>query len=236
MMDVKNWIKGLNRIRTKRDLPITLTGGETTMYPGFYKLVNGINKKIPVDLLTNGDFEIEEFMSEIGPDRLKRKAKYASIRFSYHPGYTDVQKLFWDVRTMDSKGYSVGIWAVDTKESIIDDLQGIAKEWGIDFRLKEYLDKHHGSYKYPDALNGKRKKARCKPSEMLIAPDGRLFRCHHDLYHGVNSYGHLLDEEVSLPERFLRCDNYGLCNPCDIKIKFNRFQQDGHCSVTIKRG
>ena len=101
-------------------------------------------------------------------------------------------------------------------------------------KLKEFLDQDHGNYKYPKAVNGKRKKARCKPSELLIAPDGRLFRCHYDLYHGVNSYGHILDEEVSLPTDFLPCDNMGLCNPCDIKCKFNRFQELGHCAVTIK--
>lgn len=234
-MPVKDWIKGLNRIQTKPDLPITITGGEPTMYKGFYDLINGIYKRIPVDLLTNGDFDIDEFMWGIPPKRLKRKAKYASIRFSYHPGYTDPEDLLWDVRTMQKEGYSVGIWAVDTGASDIQRFQRDSNSLGIDFRIKEYLDKDHGHYKYPKAVDGKRKRCMCKPSELLIAPDGSLFRCHYDLYHGVNSYGHILDRDVKLPTSFLPCDNYGLCNPCDIKSKVDRFQRRGHCAVQIRK-
>lgn len=228
------WAAGLNRIQTRKNLPITITGGEPTCNSEFYDIIAQIDPKINVDLLTNGDFDVEDFMNQIPPERMKRRAKYASIRFSFHPGYTDPQRLMWDVYRMGNRGYSVGIWAVDTGDPIIRRMQQVAKDLGIDLRLKEFLDQDHGNYKYPKAVNGKRKKARCKPSELLIAPDGRLFRCHYDLYHGVNSYGHILDEEVSLPTDFLPCDNMGLCNPCDIKCKFNRFQELGHCAVTIK--
>jgi len=30
------------------------------------------------------------------------------------------------------------------------------------------------------------------------------------------------------------CDALGLCNPCDINVKTNRFQQFGHTSVDIR--
>ena len=30
------------------------------------------------------------------------------------------------------------------------------------------------------------------------------------------------------------CDVYGHCNPCDIKVKTNRFQEFGHTSVQIE--
>jgi hypothetical protein len=234
-MKVKDWITGLNRIQARKDLPITLTGGEPTLYKRFYDLVDGIDDTIPVDLLTNGDFDMQEFMLSIPSCRLKRKAKYASIRFSFHPGYSDPFRLMSDVRWLGTRGYSVGIWAVDTGDSIIGKMKKMAKDFGIDFRVKEYLDSTHGNYRYPLAVDGKRKKCLCKPSELLIAPDGRLFRCHYDLYHGVNAYGHLLDGEIGLPQDFLRCDNYGLCNPCDVKgPKFDRFQRKIHCSVTIK--
>ena len=232
-MSVDNWIRGLNRIVTTHDRPITLTGGEPTLYKDFYKLIDWINPEINIDLLTNGSFSVEKFMEEVKPYRLKRNAPYASIRISYHPGYTDIHHLQHTAVELHKNGYSVGIWAVDTggiPNHLIDDF-----EWlGIDFRTKEYLDADHGHYKYPLALDGKPKPCFCKPSEMLIAPDGRLFRCHADLYNAVNSYGHILDEDVELPDEFLPCERYGLCNPCDIKTKFNRFQQTGHCSVEIK--
>lgn len=173
-------------------------------------------------------------MREIHPDRMKRKAKYASIRFSYHPGHSDSQRLFWDVRAMQVSGYSVGIWAVDTPGTNLEHLKEMAETLEIDFRIKEFLDSTHGNYKYPKGVDGNRKKCLCKPSELLIAPDGRLFRCHYDLYHGINSYGHILDRDVGLPSDFLRCDNYGRCSPCDVKEKFSRHQVMGHCSVEIK--
>jgi hypothetical protein len=232
-MPAEDWIRGLNRIVTIHNRPITLTGGEPTLYKGFYDLVAGVDKKINLDLLTNGSFDVKEFMRKIPPDRMKREAKYASIRISYHPGYTDhttLENVAYDLHTA---GYSVGIWGVETGADT-----GLLEEnleWlGVDFRKKEYLDAKHGTYKYPEALSGQRKSCMCRPSELLIAPDGKLYRCHSDLYRGINSYGHLLDETIELPSGFLPCDEFGLCNPCDIKAKFNRFQELGHCAVTIK--
>lgn len=233
-MPTKAWIRGLNRIKTKKNLPITLTGGEPTLYKGFYELIDGIDESIPIDLLTNGDFDVLKFIERIPPDRMKRKAKYASIRVSYHPYQTDIPRMFWDIRLLKMKDYSVGIWAVDTGDPLIKALKKHAKIMDIDFRTKELLGKKHGTYKYPKGVNGIRKKARCKPSELLIAPDGYLFRCHYDLYHRNNPYAHILDENVKLPTDFSSCNNYGLCSPCDLKLKFDRFQRRGHCSVTIK--
>ena len=233
-MCAKDWIVGLNRITTRKDLPITITGGEPTCHPEFYDIIRGIDKKIPVDLLTNGKFSLAHFMCLIHPDRLKRSAKYASIRFSFHPGQTSTKELIFKVHALQKAGYSVGIWAVDTGDPKIREAREFAEDNGIDFRLKDFLDETHGTYKYPGGLDGKRKKALCKPSELLIAPDGRLFRCHYDLYHGVNSYAHILDRDVGLPTDFSACDNFGCCSPCDLKIKFSRHQVHGHCSVTIK--
>jgi hypothetical protein len=232
-MVAQDWIEGLNRIKTRCDLPVTLTGGEPTLHPDFYAIVRCIRQDLPLDLLTNGKFDTDEFLQCVDFTRFKRNAPYASIRFSYHPKYTNIIKLLEKAFKMQSENYSVGIWGVgDTMGGKI--FSKLCKLFDIDFRTKEYLDKTHGTYKYPKALDGKRKNCLCKPSEMLIAPDGRLFRCHYDLYHGVGSYGHILDDKVVVPEGFSPCDSYGLCNLCDIKLKFDRFQKYGHCAVTIK--
>ena len=235
-MVVGDWITALNRISTRSGLPITISGGEPTVYPFFYKLVNNIDRKTPLDLLTNGDFDPKVFVKNIDPNRFKRDAKYASIRFSYHPGQTNIKKLISDVLYMQNLSYSVGIWAVDVPKDYwkIRFVQRIAQSFGIDFRLKDYLDEKNGDYKYPQAVDGVAKKCLCKPSELLIAPDGRLFRCHFDLYHARNSYGHILDKDISLPTDFLPCESMGFCSPCDVKTKFSRHQEWGHCSVEIK--
>ena len=74
-MPAADWIRGLNRIETVEDRPITLTGGEPTLYKGLYVVLDGIDPMITVDLLTNGAFDVEEFMRKIPPGRMKRDAK-----------------------------------------------------------------------------------------------------------------------------------------------------------------
>jgi MoaA/NifB/PqqE/SkfB family radical SAM enzyme len=232
-MGVVDWIAGLNRIKTRKDLPITISGGEPTLHPKFFEIIKWIDCDISLDLLTNGEFNVDEFIKNISPNRFKREAPYASIRFSYHPKRTRLLQLLKTVITLQDLNYSVGIWAVDKtkiRNRLIKILAGLL---GIDFRIKDFLDNKHGSYKYQQALDGIPKDCLCKSSELLIAPDGRLFRCHYDLYNGVNSYGHILDNRISLPTDFLSCNHCGLCNPCDIKIKYDRFQKEGHCSVEI---
>lgn len=238
-MPASEWIKGLNRIETKKDLPITIGGGEPTSYINFYEVVKGVNK--PMDLLTNGQFDVRYFMRKIKPNKFKRGAKYASIRFSYHPRITDLYKLIRTVRLLKKKGYEVGIWAVNHPAYTSDILfaQRIASgKFEIDFRLKEFLGvykgKLYGTYKYPEAVDGKKKSCLCKGSELLIAPDGEIYRCHYELYKGINSQGHILDKTVKLNDKFTPCSNCGLCSYCDVKNKFNRYQQSGHCAVEIK--
>ena len=46
--------------------------------------------------------------------------------------------------------------------------------------------------------------------------------------------GHILDESFVIEDIFRPCRAFGLCNPCDIKVKTNRFQQYGHTSVEIE--
>lgn len=229
-MSAEKWVKGLSRIQTRNDLPITLQGGEPTLYRGFYDVVDGIRGK-DLDLLTNGTFDLSEFVEKIDPATFNRDAPYASIRFSHHKLLND-DYLVERLPTLKQLGYSVGIWGFDTNDNSV--MEKFCQDNEIDYRIKEFLSEDHGSYKYPEALDFVEKNALCKPSEMLIGPDGKIYRCHSDLYARVNSYAHILDEEIILPTDFSPCDRCGLCNPCDIKLKTNRLQQGGHCSVEIK--
>ena len=238
-MKTDTWIQSLNRIRPNDGMPITLGGGEPTMHTGFYDIVNNVRRDTNLDLLTNGTFDIREFMKKISPDRFKRGAKYASIRFSYHSGYSDTNMLLAKVCRMQQEGYSVGIWAVVHPEvkRDIKKVQRMAEDIGIDFRVKEFLGmykgKLYGTYKYKFALDCKLKDVMCKPSELLIAPNGDIHRCHYWLYENKGCIGNICDSEVELLDKHVRCCDCGNCNPCDIKTKFNRFQEEGHCSVDI---
>jgi len=240
-MSPKDWIEGLNRLALKKDLmlPITFQGGEPSAYTGFIEIIQNLRKDFYIDMLTNLFFDIEQFMKEIPPDRLQRDVPYASIRASYHPEFSDTDTLLEKIVSMQDHGYSIGLFAVDHPDINLDPIRNKSKSLGVDFRTKELLGMHngelYGQYAYANAVNGGELKAvDCKTTELLIAPDGCIHRCHRDLYQGENSVGHILDEDLSITFPFRECSRYGECNPCDIKIKNNRFQQFGHCSVIIR--
>ena len=140
-MPAEDWIRGLNRIVPRSDLPITFQGGEPTVYKNFYQVVNGIDPAHSLDLLTNLEVDLDDFMRHIGPQRIKRQSPYASIRVSYHKGQQDALVLLKRVRYLLDHGYSVGVWVVDHPQnrSHTEHVRQMALEMGIDFRLKEFL-------------------------------------------------------------------------------------------------
>lgn len=234
-MSGSDWVKGLSRIETREDLPVTLCGGEPCDHPDFYSIVEGLNKSGQIlDLLTNGTFNHRKFMYNIHWNVFNRQAKYASLRFSFHQN-TNAVGLALKVSEMISNHYNCGIWGLahPHMEKRNKEMADLCKWLGIDYREKEFLDENYQGYKYPDAMFGNKKGCFCKPSELLISPSGDIFRCHRDLYAGINSYANILDEEVKVLDDFKVCSKPS-CSPCDTKIKTNRFQEFGHCSVEIK--
>lgn len=235
----QEWLEGLSRIKTRNDLPISLQGGEPTLHKEFYKIIEA-KAFAPLDLMTNCSFNIYTFMEYVRPWVFMREAPYASIRVSYHPGQQQFDSLLSRVVELQRNGYSIGIWSVDhpLNEECIRRAKEKAEAYGIDFRLKEFLGmyegKLYGEYKYQGAINGKKKKVLCRTTELLISPDGNIYRCHSDLYAGRGSIGHILDDNFQIEDKYRECNHFGECNPCDVKIKTNRFQIHGHTSVDIK--
>lgn len=240
-MSGKDWVLGLNRIVSRDDLPITLQGGEPSLHPDFIYVINHISPKLNMDLLTNLQFDVKEFIKKVHPDRIKRKAPYASIRVSYHPEAMDLDELMQKTLEMLEANFSIGIWVVmhPDYEKVILEAQKKCQKHGIDFRLKEFLGEHkgrlHGSYRYEGACDKKFKKdVFCKTTELLLDSAGHVYRCHSDLYAAVGPIGHILDPDFKIEDKFRSCDHFGHCNPCDVKVKTNRFQKFGHTSVEVR--
>lgn len=235
------WVAGLNRIISRSDLPLTLQGGEPTLHPGFPDIVNGITAEHHIDLLTNLETDINLFMRNIPPQRLRRSAPYASIRVSYHPEVMRIEPLAAKVCLLLGAGYSVGIWGVlhpEWQDKILA-ARDYCVAMGIDFRTKEFLGVHHGELfgqlSYPEACaQGIHPNVECRTTELLIGPSGHIYRCHSDLYAERSSIGHILDPELTVTGEFRSCSAFGSCNPCDVKLKTNRFQEFGHTSVEIR--
>ncbi len=237
----KDWVSGLNRVVSRDDLPVTLQGGEPSLHPDFIYIINNLKPELNIDILTNLQFDVEKFIREVNPDRIKRKALYASIRVSFHPETMDAGDLIKKVLRLLKANFSVGIWAVvhPKYEKIISEVQKECFALGIDFRLKDFLGEYegrlYGSYRYEGACDKKfRKKVLCRTTEFLLDSMGHVFRCHSDLYSGLIPIGYILDPDFAIDDKFRECDNFGHCNPCDIKVKTNRFQQFGHTSVEVK--
>lgn len=246
-MSGEDWIRGLSRIVTRKDLPITLQGGEPTLHRDFYSIVNRVRwcgdgyNAINLDLMTNCSFDNNQFMENIGPNVFKRKAPYASIRVSYHPEQMKLGHLLTKVIPLQHVGYSIGVWMVNHPkyQEERELAEKVCKDAGIDFRLKEFLGEYngkiYGNYKYPAAINNGEctSRVKCKTTELLIGPDGNIYRCHSDLYSNRDHIGHILDDNFEIKDEYRSCSQYGHCNPCDVKIKTNRFQEFGHTSVDI---
>ncbi|KPK41089.1 MAG: hypothetical protein AMJ78_06490 [Omnitrophica WOR_2 bacterium SM23_29] len=238
----EKWVKGINRIISRDNLPVTLQGGEPSVHKDFIYIINHIKPPLNIDILTNLQFDVDEFIRKVNPKRLRRQAPYASIRVSYHPEVMDLEETIRKTLKMLDAGFSIGIWGVlhpRLKDEILR-AQSKCRRLGIDFRTKEFLGEYrgklYGTYLYEGACDNKlSKKVLCRTTELIIGPNGNIYRCHSDLYANRKPIGNLLDSDFEIEDKFRECDFYGHCNPCDIKIKTNRFQQFGHTSVKIKR-
>jgi len=236
-----DWVRGLNRIEAASDLPLTLQGGEPSLHPDFIYIINNVKPELNIDILTNLQFDVEEFIANVDPSRIRRKAPYASIRASYHPEQMTLDEVTTKTKILLDKGFSIGIWSTlhPGFENHIKKAQEKCTKLGIDFRFKEFLgefdEKLHGTYKYAGACEKKfLKNVKCKTTELLIDCTGDVYRCHSDLYAARKPVGNILDPDFTINDIFRDCDHFGYCNPCDVKIKTNRFQVFGHTSVEIK--
>ena len=241
----EEWVRSLNRIESRPDVPITFGGGEPTTHKDFTYIINNLKPSLNIDLLTNLSYEkgIEKLLRDVNPDRIKRDSNYASIRVSYHPEQMgNGEKLVGNVKRLQNQGFSVGIWSVlypsPDQLSSINQMQFRCKENGIDFRVKEFTGEYkgemYGDYsKYPDSISKKSKSCLCKTSELLIGPDGNVYKCHRDLYKQEFPIGNITDPNFKIESKFRECNEYGNCHYCDVKVKTNFKQKLGHTSVDI---
>lgn len=237
----QDWVRALNRLTLRPNLPVTLQGGEPTLHRDFYYIIDNLRPDIEIDILTNLQFDVDEFISRVDPERINRDTRFQSIRASYHPGSVNVDETINKALKLQTAGFNIGLGAVMHPTNLIDIeiAKAKAKEAGIVFFTKEYLGFHNGllfgTYKYPDAIsNYVKKSVLCKTTELLIGSCCDIFKCTRDVYLDENPIGSLLDPKYRITDEYKFCYNYGYCNPCDIKVKTNRFLEHGHTSVDIK--
>jgi radical SAM protein with 4Fe4S-binding SPASM domain len=244
-MSGKEWVEALNGLNSRTDVPITLSGGEPMMHKDFIYIINHLKPSLNIDILTNfyNARLVNRFIVEVDPRRVSRDAPYPSIRVSYHPEQMDWQVLIGNVKKAKAAGFSIGIFSVlypsqEQLEAIVQ-MQYLCRKEGIDFRVKDFTGDFrgelYGNYsKYPEALSGNLQECECRTSELLIGPDGNVYKCHRDLYAEEFPIGNVTNPNLKLESAYRECANYGSCHPCDVKVKTNNKQELGHTSVEIK--
>lgn len=244
-LDADQWIMAANRLQLRDDLPLTLQGGEPTLHRGFFRIVNEVKPEIKMDLMTNLMFDVKEFIARVPVLRFTREAPYAAIRVSYHPGQNDIEVLIRKTFRLQEAGFRIGLYGIEHPDPELNRHIQEVKErclaLGLDFRTKEFLGEHggtmHGTFKYQECVGSKTMRScLCRTTELIVGPTGDVHRCHSDLYRGRESFNRILDpcfSEESI-DRFRHCEWHGDCNPCDVKVKTNRFQIFGHTSVEIR--
>ena len=241
-MDATKWVLGLNRIESENDVPITIGGGEPTLHPDFYEIVNGLRAGLKIDLLTNLQFEPMNFIADISPRRFSRHedAAHKSIRASYHPHAQNPFELVHKAAELQKAGFRIGLFGISHPQHLSDNtkMAEICREREVYFFVKDFLGVHDGRdfgyYAYPESVDGVEKNCLCRTKELLIAPDGYTHRCHRDLYVDDFHIGHICEDKYEFTDSFIPCNHYGTCSRCDTKAKLNRYLDDGNCSVEIK--
>lgn len=246
-MSTEDWVRALNRLELPPNLPITLQGGEPTLHKDFYNIVYSVRLGIDFDLLTNGMFNVDDFIKNVPVCKFNREAPYPSIRISYHPSQNKIVDLVLKALKLQEAGFSVGIYSIlfpdeDLKKFIFF-AQKECKKIGILFKTKHYLGrwkgKLYGHYAYDKSTGEKTlKKCLCRiKNELIISPSGGVYKCHSDLYNTREPIGHILDADfdIGIINKFKKCNYYGSCNPCDVKIKTNSEQIYGYVAAEIKK-
>lgn len=242
-LSAEQWVNSLNRLVLPQDVPVTLQGGEPFLYSGIWEILEKVNHKIDILTALPPFLTKEHFVKLKTLEWNKRKTPYPTIRVSYHKGQHDYKKLIEKIAELQSM-LNIGLFCLEHpsyKQEFIE-VQEFCKRFGVEVRRKEFLGywngKLYGTFKYKDACIGRNKGicVQCKNTVIPIAPNGDIYRCHSDLYFGRENLklGNILDDDLVIQNKYHKCDNYGTCSECDVKIKTNRYQIFGYTSADIK--
>ncbi len=237
-MTGRQWVEGLSRLEDA--VPVVLRGGEPSEHPGFLEIMETLPPGVPIRLVTNLSFDVTELMGRISPERMNSHPSWAPIRATFHIGKSDPDEMLGKIMLLEESGYRVGVlgMAAPAKEPALRAIQRWFLSWGVDFRIRPFVGyvnrKLTGNFRYPDATGqAETRTAACRTTEMMIAPDGRVYRCRRDCFGETDAVGHILDSELEIASRHKPCRNYGVCHPCDVELRPTVFRGNQRTAMEI---
>lgn len=242
----KAWVEALNAIsnrtqkrflRPARIKKLSILGGEPTIYPDFFYVINNLDKNWKITVTSNFDspfFEQDVFK------QIKNKAR---LRFngSLHFIHTPIEKFIDNVQKLKKAKIFVHTLFLIVHPGYLDQVLAYKmrlQEIHPRVKLQRFLGSYQGNL-YPqnheigeeqrDGISnydlyqegfGQKKASSifCHSDKVLIAPNGDIYNCHYKLYTGHrDKLGNLFEEEVNLhiPREYFLCEDFGFCNPCD---------------------
>lgn len=227
-LSASEWIRLLEHIDTA--LPITICGGEPSLHSEFFSIIKSIPQR--VHLLTNLQFDPALLVTNgISPERFNSSMPFAPIRVSFHPDSMDFETIVSKMRYLKEHGFRAALYCIETEETkkYIEKFKEI--DW-LDFQTKPLLPNTEAeSIRCENPVW-------CRTKEFLIDPAGLVFKCHRDLYKGLNPIFSLSDYLVFpslLMSEFRECYTHDVCHPCDLKIKRDRFGRNGYKSIEQRK-
>ena len=197
----EEWSRAINRIGRG----VVFTGGEPTLYRGFYHLLNLIDEKIKIILYSNLNFNAEEFIDEVQREIV--------FYLSYHPSYGSHYTFIENYKKMLEAGrYQLTVHAIlwMKQKKFIREVKRDFNKSGIPLILDS--DQMPG---FAGCQQKFRVKARCRKHIILIAPDGTRYQCVSKLIRQVDPRENIIDVELQRKELDTLCNDYGFCAACD---------------------
>lgn len=228
---VEEWVKYWNCLFEKYgSVHIEITGGEPFIYPRFVELVREIAKRHSIRVTTNLSANIDIFLKEIDPERVK-------VISSFHPSFADLEAFLKKAILLKERGYGDTVIYVAYPPQInqVDYYKGKFKEQGIVFSvtpfcgvyraldypgayteaekeiLKPYLSQDERRLRF--TLNSESPRGRlCRAGQKsaLLYDSGKVSRCGRLK---DKPFANFFDKDFSLLDKPLPCEA-DFC-PCD---------------------
>ena len=212
----EEWIRAINQIGR----PVIFTGGEPSLHPDFFTILDGIRPEIEVAVFTNFSFDPHEYV--------RRVHRPVTFFGTYHPVSGPPDAFLKTIETLREKNAFRGY--IHTVE------------WD---KQKRYLDRSREAflrvgwdpvrdrdqYTLSDCASMKfRRTVHCSREIILIAPDGTRYLCVSKLLRQANPLENIFEAPLRKGVVSRLCQDYGFCAPCDavgvtpMKVDERRFR------------